>query len=1023
MSVTNRFSLLFLLTAGWILASSTVCALDYDDSINGLGNLEFEGGRTMFEFADINNDGHVDILSIGDHGSPNINTNQHGVMVFFGDGAGRWQLFQNGDFGYGGIAIGDINNDGRWDIGYAMHHNYAGGDFGNQIIEAALGDGSGRNWQPWDDGLAVPQGNDDWYGMFGTDFGDFDNDGLLDIGSNSFGSGTGLHLYRNNGDGTWEDVFYLFGRTNSDMHFLFGDINNDGNLDFAASHQDHSLYFGDGQGGWEPAPMNGLPQPGIMGIMGIDLCDVNGDGADDLSFCNSSYGLEVYSYAPENERWIDLSGNLPAQAQYYYQTDLCDMDNDGDIDLVSTGVGGLQVWLSDAENNRWEQDWNVQINDFSSANALRAGGDIDHNGLPDIVALISVRTGLMQTQNFLHIYHETSAPEDLMIRPVEPGGNEVLTAGSARFIDWRAAIPDDYDADSAVVDLEVSVRGVNGPWEEIVNGYPNGGRYQWRVTNIESRNCFIRYRLRLGEEEVEAVTPTAFSIIGGQEVPILEVAPEEMVIEDAPVGQATEGILQVRNSGMGEMHVEPLELAVGEVFSIGGDNEAFAVNPEQPVEVLVVFEPNEAGFFTDTLRVESDGGRAVILIIGLTEGIEGPLLGLSTDTLDFGRVQVGRDSLQYLRFTNLGDARVLFSVPGSAQPPFTYERIQQRELEPGAHYDLAVTFVPQRYGQAEGRVVVTYQRGQLWINLRGWGFGQPVLALSADSLNFGDVLTIREADRVLAIHSVGDEAARVNIPSSEDEHFRWAVVDDAALVPGDSLSITLTFAPGDTGIYRGALRIVYQAGEETVPLAGRGILGPLIESPGDTLFFGEALLNRATDKRVVFRNVGTDVAQLLIERASMGAYHWNTSGRFNLNPQDSVLTFVTFTPTAVQTYLDSLEYSYQCGNFKLYLHGWGVRVLETADGALIPVEFGFLELNPNPFNHEISISYGLPVAGLTELKMYDLAGRLVCVPLQAVQTEGTHRLVLSGEGLNAGTYFLVIQQAGERDVRKMVYIR
>ena len=152
-------------------------------------------------FADINQNGHLDIVTIGDHGSPNVNANEHGVTVFFGNGTGsNWSLFQNGSFGYGGCAVGDINNDGKQDIAYSMHHNYSTSDLGDQLIEAALGDGTGMNWTPWDDGLAT---NGESYGMFGTDLGDVDNDGWLDIGSNSFGAGQGIHIYRNNHNGTW----------------------------------------------------------------------------------------------------------------------------------------------------------------------------------------------------------------------------------------------------------------------------------------------------------------------------------------------------------------------------------------------------------------------------------------------------------------------------------------------------------------------------------------------------------------------------------------------------------------------------------------------------------------------------------------------------------------------------------------------------------------------------------------------------------------------------------------------------
>ncbi|MCK4818649.1 VCBS repeat-containing protein, partial [bacterium] len=162
------------------------------ESSSGLNNPDWDTGNTEIEFADLNQDGYVDIISIGDHGSPNINTNEHGVMVWFGDGAGTWSVEMNGNFGYGGIAVGDVNRDGLWDVGYGMHHDYSSTDFGDQLIETALGDGTGVNWTPWDDGLAT---NGEDYGMFATDFADINNDGYLDIGSLSFGSGNGFHIY------------------------------------------------------------------------------------------------------------------------------------------------------------------------------------------------------------------------------------------------------------------------------------------------------------------------------------------------------------------------------------------------------------------------------------------------------------------------------------------------------------------------------------------------------------------------------------------------------------------------------------------------------------------------------------------------------------------------------------------------------------------------------------------------------------------------------------------------------------
>ena len=47
--------------------------LNYTAVTNGLSTVSFEGGNTEMEIGDVDNDGDLDIVSIGDHGSPNVN--------------------------------------------------------------------------------------------------------------------------------------------------------------------------------------------------------------------------------------------------------------------------------------------------------------------------------------------------------------------------------------------------------------------------------------------------------------------------------------------------------------------------------------------------------------------------------------------------------------------------------------------------------------------------------------------------------------------------------------------------------------------------------------------------------------------------------------------------------------------------------------------------------------------------------------------------------------------------------------
>src|SRR5262245_45223498 len=265
-----------LAVASMLIGKSSIAQnLFYTLVTSGLDAVTFEIGLTELEAGDVDRDGRIDLVTIGDHGSPRVNATEAGIMVWKSNGAGTdWSLVKQGDFGYGGVALGDVNNDGIMDIGYAMHHNYGTSDFGDQLIEAALGDGSGASWLPYDDGLAR---SGETYGMLGIDFADIDHDGLLDLASNSFGCCNGFHVYKNNGDGTWTQTFAKHGG-NSNQWCKFGDFNNDGYPDLIVALEGGQLWSNDGTGTFTPM-QRGL----ALGFnIWFDVADVNNDGAADI---------------------------------------------------------------------------------------------------------------------------------------------------------------------------------------------------------------------------------------------------------------------------------------------------------------------------------------------------------------------------------------------------------------------------------------------------------------------------------------------------------------------------------------------------------------------------------------------------------------------------------------------------------------------------------------------------------------------------------------------------------------------
>ncbi len=485
-------------------------SLGYVESSSGLATPVMESGRTELEMVDVNLDGHIDLVSIGDHGSPYVNTQEHGIMVWFGNGAGTWSVYQNGEFGYGGIAIGDVNNDGLMDAGYGMHHNYSSTDFGDSIMEVALGDGTGRNWTPWDDGISIGDPNE--WGMFSTDFGDIDNDGDLDVGSISFGADDGVHLFRNNRNGTWTQTYGWLGG-NSQMEFVFGDVNADGRTDFCVAHQYGSIYLGDGTGSFTLADGN-LPAPGTTGRRGPALADVDNDGDQDFSFCTSAGGVQVWAWQGSNT-WANVSGSLPSSGPYD-ATQLCDMDLDGFMDVCAFGDSTVSVWLGNGAGI-WALDVTFKTHYPGYWAAFRAGGDADHNGYPDIALVSREGTG-MNPINYPRFYKETSIPDSLFIKAVFPRGGEAFYSGSVAFVRWACGVP---AGQTAAVKLELSIAGAGGPWSLIAASVPNNGQYQWFIpSGVSSNNCFIRYTALTASDTAVGLTPAAFRVLPA--VPIQE---------------------------------------------------------------------------------------------------------------------------------------------------------------------------------------------------------------------------------------------------------------------------------------------------------------------------------------------------------------------------------------------------------------------------------------------------------------------------------------------------------------------
>jgi hypothetical protein len=325
-----------------------------DGTFGATQEFQTGGGPAFVALGDVNGDGRLDFVTANAGGNGNT------VSVLHGRGDGfivRHIEFVTGERPLG-VAIGDLNGDGRPDLAVANSFT--------QAISVHLGNGDGTFGARTD---FSTRGFANFVAI-----GDLNGDGRPDLVATNHDYAGRVAVLLGHGDGTF-GTETDYGTGNSPCYVVIGDLNADARPDLAvAGGGVVSVLLGHGNGTF------GTKTDFRAGPVSVAIGDMNGDGRADLAVAN--YGFDTVGVLLGNGIGHFGSGNAFETGQDPSSVAIADVNGDAfpDVAVANSGSNTVSVLIGKGNGTfRTKTDFQTGLEPNSVAI-----GDLNGDRRPDL---------------------------------------------------------------------------------------------------------------------------------------------------------------------------------------------------------------------------------------------------------------------------------------------------------------------------------------------------------------------------------------------------------------------------------------------------------------------------------------------------------------------------------------------------------------------------------------------------------------------------------------------------------------
>ena len=305
-------------------------------------------------------------------------------------------------------------------------------------------------------------------------------------------------------------------------------------------------------------------------------------------------------------------------------------------------------------------------------------------------------------------------------------------------------------------------------------------------------------------------------------------------------------------------------------------------------------------------------------------------LTVNPTTISFGDVLVGNSQIQSATLTNSNGTNLTISQVWVSGSEFQLSGLGlPLSLAPGQSATFNVTFTPTTSGSVVGAISVTAMvsssqdsninsNSPLSVPLSGTGISPPsVLQPTSSTISFGSVQVGNSTTQSETLTNSGNSSVSITQANLSGAAFSVSGLNlPLTLIPGQSFTFGVIFAPNSAGSVTGSLSVVSNASNSplTISLGGTGTAaGQLVVTP-TTLDFGSIVVGTSTSLAGTLTATGSSVT---VSSATSNSSEFTLSGLsfpVTLAAGQSASFSFTFRPQASGTDTASISFISNASN-------------------------------------------------------------------------------------------------------------